>query len=54
MNAPGPSRPVVVGISGASGSILARETVDGLLDRFGCFRHDTRAAGGERAPRVEI
>ena len=33
MNAPGPSRPVVVGISGASGSILARETVDGLLDR---------------------
>ena len=28
--------------------------VDGLLDRFGCFRHDTRAAGGERAPRVEI
>ena len=33
MNARGPSRPVVVGISGASGSILARETVDGLLDR---------------------
>ena len=26
-------RPVVVGVSGASGSVLARDTVDGLLER---------------------
>ena len=33
MRASKPSKPVVVGISGASGSVLARETVDELLRR---------------------
>ena len=33
MTIPGTSAPVVVGISGASGSVLARETVDELIRR---------------------